>query len=138
MAHLGDKGILGVEGRKRARLWIWSCRAWAVWTGFEGGRLGRELILRGRRRRAQVSRASRKEKGKEDEDGGEGEGEKETKLARIEDERRWWREVGVNAAYAPMTLHWSFERGMLGDGVIGVLGIVAGGLELREAWRKTG
>ena len=63
--------------------------------------------------------------------------EKEGKIAEREEKAKWWREVGVNAAYAPMTVHWSIEEGMLGEGQVGALGIVAGVLGIREAWRKT-
>ena len=84
------------------------------------------------RRKPLVRTAAAKKQQPEGDDG-----EKEAKIVRTEEEMRWWREVGVNAAYAPMTLHWSLEQGLLGDGVIGALGVVAGGLKLREAWRKT-
>lgn len=89
----------------------------------------RESVLR---RKPLVRTAAAKKQQPEGDDG-----EKEAKIVRTEEEMRWWREVGVNAAYAPMTLHWSLEQGLLGDGVIGALGVVAGGLKLREAWRKT-
>lgn len=125
MAHLGDKGVLAFAERRRARLWLWSSRAWCLSTLLEGARLGREVVLRRREALAEKQQV-------EGDDG-----EKEAKIANAEDEMRWWAEVGVNAAYAPMTLHWSLEQGMLGDGVIGALGMVAGGLRLREAWRAT-
>ena len=107
--------------------------------------MGRELVIRRRRRRGRgvekevSSDRGRGEKDKlgtvpdEDEEGEE----KEIKIARAVERERWWNEVLVNAAYAPMTLHWSFEGGLLPEGVIGALGMVAGGLGLREAWRST-
>ncbi len=64
-------------------------------------------------------------------------GEKREKIVEREEKARWWRELGVNAAYAPMTVHWSMEEGILGEGSVGALGIVAGMLGIREAWRKT-
>lgn len=113
----------------------------------EGGRLGRELLIRRERRRTRrVEREQQQEassdKGRGEKDGlgtvkdEEGE-EKEAKIARAVERERWWHEVLVNAAYAPMTLHWSLEKGLLPEGVIGALGMVAGGLGLREAWRST-
>ena len=89
-------------------------------------------MLQRRRERLATEPATGKQ---EDENGNEG--EKEAKITKAEEEARWWREVGVNAAYAPMTLHWSLAQGLLGEGIIGTLGMVAGGLGLREAWRKT-
>jgi hypothetical protein len=73
-----------------------------------------------------------------------GDGEKEDKL-RVEQERReaqsksftWWKDLVSNVAYAPMTLHWSVEEGLLSNVQVGVCGMVAGGAMLADAWRKT-
>ena len=57
----------------------------------------------------------------------------------MESDDRWWREAIANLAYFPLTVHWSFEeRGLLGDRAVAVLGMVAGGVGLRRAWRETG
>ncbi|KAG6986526.1 hypothetical protein G7Y79_00079g100440 [Physcia stellaris] len=119
MAHLGDMGVLSVAENRRARWWLWCSRAWAVSVALEGGRLGRELVIS---RRGRVERDD-KGRGERDEEGEE----KEAKIARAVERERWWTEVLVNAAYAPMTLHWSFEGGLLPEGVVGALGMVAGG-----------
>lgn len=131
--------MLSVGERKRAKWWLWCCRAWAVSVGLEGGRLGRELIVRRRIEREQKALSDRMRGGKAElvRVTDEEREEKEAKLARAREMERWWHEVLVNAAYAPMTLHWSLERGLLPEGVIGALGMIAGGLGLREAWRNT-
>jgi hypothetical protein len=49
----------------------------------------------------------------------------------------WWKDVVSNLAYAPMTLHWLMERGLLSDWGVGACGMVAGGALLVDAWRKT-
>jgi hypothetical protein len=49
----------------------------------------------------------------------------------------WWKDLIVNAAYYPMTLHWSLQDGLLTEVQIGILGTIAGGTGLREVWRKT-
>ena len=51
--------------------------------------------------------------------------------------RDWLREVGVNAAYAPMTVHHSLEDGILSEGVLGALGAVVGALSIGRAWRES-
>ncbi len=48
----------------------------------------------------------------------------------------WWRQFYVNAAYAPLTLHWSLEGGMVGELWIGVLGSAAGLVGLKQLWRE--
>lgn len=50
---------------------------------------------------------------------------------------KWWRDAILNSAYAPMTLHWSTQDGVLNETWIGVLGLVAGVVGLRQAWRET-
>lgn len=89
--------------------------------GLEFVRLGREWVL-GRR--------------VEDRRGGRAE-EVRVKMERVRVERRWWREVVVNAAYAPLTVHWSVEGGWVGEGVVGALGMVAGVVGFREVWGRT-
>lgn len=48
----------------------------------------------------------------------------------------WTKEMIVNLAYAPLTVHWSLEKGMLGDVWVGLLGSVAGVAGLEALWRK--
>lgn len=73
--------------------------------------------------------------------GGEGEkGELELREEKIELE--WWegwkRAVGVNVAYAPMTVHYSLEDGAgLSEGAIGALGTVVAWLSIGQAWKAT-
>lgn len=52
-------------------------------------------------------------------------------------QQRWWRQAVVNGAYFPLTLHWSSEEGLLGDRWVGLLGMLAGEVTLRQAWRET-
>jgi len=43
------------------------------------------------------------------------------------DKRKWWAEMIQNLAYAPLTIHWSLEKGLgLRDVDVGYLGVVAG------------
>jgi hypothetical protein len=73
-----------------------------------------------------------------------GDGEKEDKIRgeeRLKAEKLekwlWWKDVISNMAYAPMTVHWSLEQGLLSDWGVGACGIVAGGSLLADAWRRT-
>ena len=104
--------------------------------GLELGRLGWE------------GRKFRQGKGKEGgsvtrNEGGKGKGEAELVVKeKGEGERdnvdwdKWKREVGVNAAYAPMTVHYSLENGVLSEAAIGVLGVVVAWLTMGKAWRE--
>lgn len=70
----------------------------------------------------------------------EGDGEEKEGKVRREREREvegWWREVYVNVAYAPLTVHWSLERGCVSEAWVGFLGMVAGVVGLRGLWEET-
>ncbi|KAF2439743.1 hypothetical protein P171DRAFT_110261 [Karstenula rhodostoma CBS 690.94] len=136
-AYLASKGVLtsdawsGEAGkRKEGAWWVWSCRFWAAHVTLELIRVG---VLR---YYGDGETASRTEKDVV------GDGEKEGKLL-IEQKRRerrvWWRDAVSNLAYIPMTLHWSVgaERGFLSDWGIGLLGAIAGGSLLLDAWKQT-
>lgn len=63
--------------------------------------------------------------------------EKEGKVEMIREEARWWSEVYVNAAYTPLTVHWSLEHGWVSEAWVGFLGMVAGLVGFRELWEET-
>lgn len=133
-AYLSSKGALttaswtGDVGKaKENQWWLWSSRFWAAYVGVELVRLA-------------VVRLYKEDKVVE----GGGDGEKEDKI-RIEERLRqeklenwlWWKDLASNMAYAPMTVHWSLEQGLLSDWGVGVCGMVAGGALLTDAWRRT-
>ncbi|KAH8668004.1 hypothetical protein BGZ60DRAFT_376817 [Tricladium varicosporioides] len=114
-AYLSGKGVLGWSGETQNKAWLWSSRFWASHVALDFIRLGREFVAR---------RQLRKEM-------------KEKVGTEKEWTRKWRREFAVNAAFAPLTLHWGIEGGLVGDFWVGVLGTVAGGLGFREMWRNT-
>jgi len=114
-AYLASKGVLGWSKEKQSRAWIWSSRFWMLHVGLDLVRLWREASLRA-------------QKGKSNP--GSDEENKWTET--------WRREMVVNAAWFPLTLHWSLEQGYASDFWIGVLGSVAGLAGFRELWRTTG
>lgn len=145
VAFLGDKGVLGRRQGGWGKWWACSSKAWAVSVAGEIGRLGREwwLVDVGAKGDTVNEVSEVKQKDLTKKEGGalvvgreRAIDEKAGKWEERENEK-WWREMVVNAAYAPMTLHWSFEERLLSEGVVGMLGILAGGLGLREAWKRT-
>ncbi|KAG0648658.1 hypothetical protein D0Z07_4730 [Hyphodiscus hymeniophilus] len=125
-AYLSSKGVMGWTSEKQNRAWIWSSRFWMAHVGLDFLRLGRVLMLRRHRGTEEQKRV----------DGPKGDviterGEQEWRAA-------WAKEVIVNAAWAPLTLHWSLEKGLIGDFWVGVLGSVAGLSGLGTLWRKSG
>lgn len=132
-AYAASKGMLtseawsGDAGKKRENLWwVWSSRFWAAYVGFELLRLVIERVYR----EPHVAHV--------------GDGEKEDKLRAEQEEKdayntrfTWWKDLISNIAYAPMTLHWSVEEGLMSDVQVGICGMIAGGSLLAGAWRKT-
>jgi len=49
---------------------------------------------------------------------------------------KWKKDMIVNAGYAPMTVHWSLEQGILSDFWVGFLGTVVGVTGMRERWKN--
>ncbi|MCJ1266215.1 hypothetical protein MMC22_006098 [Lobaria immixta] len=160
-AFLAHHGVLRGWSVERRRWWSkWSSRAWMCHVGLEGARLGREWMLESRRRKEMLQRTPEGlGKNAIGEESGEkasgtirpgkeetaalvtGAGEKESKVQRHELQRsqqhRWWRQAVVNGAFFPLTVHWSTDQGLLGDRWVGLLGMVAGEVTLRQAWRET-
>lgn len=120
-AYLAQHGVLGWSEARQAKAWLWSSRFWAAHIVLEFGRLLRVRAMSLRDAEAKSDSTQ----------------EKEAKIARIGSGRSWWRQVYVNAAYAPLTVHWSLESGIMGDLSVGVLGSVAGLIGLQKLWNET-
>lgn len=157
-AYLAGKGVLGWDNNKIARAWVWSSRAWMAHVALELARLGYEWRVmngeesdRKRRREMEEENAlaerevgwSEKEEGQAGTAWGNQKGELELREEKVDEMRvrerwaNWQRELGVNLAYAPMTLHYSLEEGPLGEGSLGVLGFMVGWLSIGRVWRDS-
>lgn len=137
-AYLSSKGALttaswaGEQGKARENAWwLWSSRFWAAYVGVELTRLGVEWYYH-----EPPAATTTPPPG--------GDGEKEDKLRLVDEQKQqalsnwmWWKDLASNAAYAPMTIHWSLPNGLLSDWGVGACGIVAGGANLADAWRRT-
>jgi hypothetical protein len=136
-AYLSSKGVLtssswtGEVGKARENAWwLWSSRFWAAYVGLDLARLAVTKLYED----CPSSMASQSQDN----------GEKEDKIRREEKVRLqelanwlWWKDLASNVAYAPMTVHWSLQQGLLSDWGVGACGMVAGGALLADAWRKT-
>lgn len=125
-AYLSSKGVMGWSSEKQNKAWKWSSRFWAAHIGLDFIRLYRECMLRKRR-------------GTEEERRTDGpKGDVITERGEEEWRAKWMREVLIDLAWAPLTMHWSLEKGMIGDFWIGLLGSVAGFAGLGARWKNTG
>jgi hypothetical protein len=124
-AYLSSKGVMGWSTEKQNKAWLWSSRFWMAHVGLDFIRLYREWMLR-RQRGTEEERRTDGPKGDVITDRGE------------EEWRAGWiKEMVVNLAYAPLTVHWSLEKGLVGDFWVGLLGSVAGVAGLDALWKNT-
>ena len=100
-AYLSMHDILPMSKRMESELWLWSSRFWAAHVALELVRLWRERTL------------SLHGKGKETVD------------ERRQWQKQWWGGLIMNLAYAPQTLHWSVEGGVLSDIHVAYCGVLA-------------
>ena len=148
IAYLASKGV--VQGKSwtptKIKTWYtWSVRCWAIHVFLEFVRL-----VRTRQLEVKEKEVRRQDEGKKmlDVIGGAGDDADigndigtEGKDLILKDEEvkrkeaKWWRDVYVNAAWAPLTIHWSLDSGFVGEAGYASLGLIAGVLGIKEAWR---
>ncbi|KAI1404016.1 hypothetical protein F4819DRAFT_449176 [Hypoxylon fuscum] len=125
-AYLSAKGVLGWSPAAQRRAGLWSARFWASFVGIEVGRLFYESHRRARRTRAEKF----------------GTGSNSKTAAEVQrEEMEWgdaWRKsVARNLAWAPLTVHWSLEHGLVGEMAVGALASIPGVIQMRDLWRRT-
>lgn len=156
VAYLASHGILPVSTANQNRLWLWSCRCWAVYVGLQLLHLVEDnRLLRLRARALERSRghpvpaAAVRSSAADD--------EKKSLSAASTDElseeqavtRKLWddlderkqailSELWVNLGYLPLTIHWSCPSGIFNSDVwVGIFGTVAAVSGFRPGWKAT-
>lgn len=122
-AYLSGRGVLGWTPQQQGRAYMVGSRWLAVYTGLELGKLLAKLV-------AASSKSKSSQKGEQ----GALESEDEEERAQMEAVRR---SMAINLAWTPLTLHWSTEKGLIGDGWIGLGGCIPGIIQMRKLWKET-
>lgn len=121
-AYLASKGLLDWAPATQGKAARWSARFWGAFVGMELGRLFYESHKRGKR-------SARERIGNK------------TVAAAEQEEREWsaaWRKSIVRyLAWAPLTVHWGSEQGLVSEMTIGALGSIPGCIQMRDLWMKT-
>jgi len=133
VAYLASKGVLRgprFDEKRQTVWWMWSSRFWAGHVGLEALRLLRVWQLFERKSGHAGGKADMANS-KVSSSGGI---DAETRSVEVNAWRRAWT---VNAAYAPMTIHYSLERGLLSDEWLGVVGLIAGTTGFKQIWEQT-
>ncbi|KAI0016958.1 hypothetical protein F4780DRAFT_772610 [Xylariomycetidae sp. FL0641] len=126
--YLAAKGVLPWAPATQAVAGRWSARFWGTFVFLELGRLLLEARRRGRRTRAEKFAPHP-------------DGTPRTATAVQADELAWadtWRKTFArNLAWAPLTVHWSLESGLVSETAIGALASIPGCIAMRDLWRRT-
>ena len=110
-AFLALKGVLPWKPATIGKTFKWSARFFAAYVGLELGKLVVEKV--------------RRERG----DGGEKE--------EAEWRGQWNASFLKSLAWAPLTVHWSLEKGLVGDMAVGALATIPGVIGMSKLWRET-
>ncbi|KAI0104906.1 hypothetical protein F4776DRAFT_647829 [Hypoxylon sp. NC0597] len=122
-AYLASKGVLGWAPATQRRASLWSARFWAAFVGIEVGRLFYESHRRGLRSREEKFAG--------------GKTAAQVQAEEMEWNDAWKKSVARNLAWAPLTVHWSTENGLLGEMAVGALACIPGVIQMRDLWRRT-
>ncbi|CAG8361744.1 unnamed protein product [Penicillium salamii] len=133
VGHLASKGIVSkrlVEKYGSLTQWdLWSTRGWFGHIFFQFFVLWRQHVLRKRRVAAERAAA----------------GTVESKQTKAEDDealrleiRSWKKSLVNNAFWAPLCLHWCFEKGIgIPESLAGIISFGAGAWSLHDMWAAT-
>lgn len=115
-AYLSGRGVLGWTPQQQGRAYVVGSRWLAVYTGLEIGKLLAKIM------------ASRRGSAPESEVASE---EERVQMEAVR------RSMAINLAWTPLTLHWSTEKGLISDGLIGLGGCIPGIIQMRKLWKET-
>ncbi|KAK3295780.1 uncharacterized protein B0H64DRAFT_396302 [Chaetomium fimeti] len=113
-AYLSSRGVMSWTPAEQGRAFKWSARFWAAYVGIEIGRLAAERFG-----------GSASPSG----------GGFQAKTAREKGE--WAKKTVRQLAWAPLTLHWGSEKGLVSDTTVGVLACIPGVIQMRDLWAST-
>jgi len=128
LAYLGQHKVLPIGKKRQNSFWLGSSRFWMAYVVLEFWRLKRdwELSLKGKAvdRKVDIEEDPRwyevgyvmKSKGKKS---------------------LWLKQVWSNMAYAPLTMHWSVDGGVLSPLSVGTFGTIAGIIGLHQEWNQS-
>ena len=115
---------MGWSSETQNKAWLWSSRFWMAHVGLDFIRLYHEWVMRKQRSSEEVKTDVLN-------------GDVIADRGYAEWRAKWTKEMVVNLAYAPLTLHWSLEKGLVGDFWVGLLGSVAGAAGFTALWKNT-
>jgi hypothetical protein len=112
-AYLSQRGVLSWTPAQQGKAYKWSARFWAAYVGIELGRLAAERF------------------------GGPSAGAGSWRAKSAEEKSRWAKTTARQLAWAPLTLHWGSDKGLVSETTVGLLASIPGVIQLRDLWAST-
>ncbi|KAL2256065.1 hypothetical protein VTK26DRAFT_2255 [Humicola hyalothermophila] len=109
VAYLSSRGVLPLAPKQQGAAFRWSARFWAGYVGIELGRLLAERFGSGKDGKAQTA----------------------------QERREWMRKTAKQLAWAPLTLHWGSDKGLVSEMTVGLLASIPGIIQLGDLWAST-
>jgi hypothetical protein len=137
-AFLSHRKVMGWSPTKQAWAYRWSTRFWTAYVAVELGKLALERVRVMSKRADEVAVLS---KAKEGED--ESQEVARRAEAKIKEQEHWmwedrWRgNLLRNLAWAPLTVHWGLEKGLVSETALSMLGCIPGVVQTRQLWKDT-
>lgn len=116
--------VVDISDEKRDVIGMWSCRFWAAYVALYFVQLWEEA--------KELKKRMGVIKKEQDEDK-----RKVLKKQLRRDQVDWVTNVVVNAAYFPLTLHWSVPNSSFPDVAVGVCGTIAAVAQMMATWKST-
>ncbi|AEO57896.1 hypothetical protein MYCTH_2304628 [Thermothelomyces thermophilus ATCC 42464] len=112
-AYLSSRGVMGWSPARQGEAYRWSARLWGAYVGIEIGRLAAERF------------------GPAGADG-------TAFAARPPHEKsEWAKKMARQLAWAPLTVHWGSEKGLVSEMTVGLLASIPGVIQMRDLWAST-
>lgn len=113
--------VIPTTDQTRDRIGMWSCRFWCAYVILYFAQLFEEKRLLDLKQKA-ISKKSDEKVSQE--------------LAKIKHQRNIWSiNALINAAYLPLTIHWSMEQSSFPDVAVGFFGTIAAIAQVHLAWK---
>ncbi|KAH6849882.1 hypothetical protein B0I37DRAFT_443992 [Chaetomium sp. MPI-CAGE-AT-0009] len=108
-AYLSSRGVMSWTPAEQGRAFKLSARFWAAYVGIEIGRLAAERF------------------------GGAGAFQAKT----AQEKSEWVKKTVRQLAWAPLTLHWGSNKGLVSETTVGLLACIPGVIQMRDLWAST-
>jgi hypothetical protein len=113
--------VIPMTDQTRDKVGMWSCRFWCAYVVLYFAQLFEEKRVLDLKQKTLSKKKDEK---------------LSLELAKIKQQRKdWSMNALINAAYFPLTIHWSLEQSSFPDVAVGVCGTIAAIAQVHLAWR---